>query len=375
MLESVKTKVDAFLEERQGRMVCPPKEKNTFEGLEAVAKMVDAKGCFFRRGKSHQKEKEIRQFLDGCEEEDFPFGEFSSAQLLVAPPVEVDASECDDSECDDESCDKRESSDEKDTMNQETNEAIHSQDEEREEEVPTIAGPEEIRAGCVQLVEELPESFREDIRKDAEALATLSKRLCPNAPWLTMRLEIVQEHMCSRWHQDHYISRSLITYVGPGTCGADDAFVRWDEFPKTAEDPTNESVVPQKGMTQMPTNAVLLIKGDSWPGIRGKGLTHKSPTDHGEGPPPKRLLLKVDLHNVRPLLADDDDPFLVDDDDDDEDRDSEDGDDYDSEEDEAEAEAVHQEEKKEEEEETNKRRRESDDDAPSASTKIAKVDS
>ena len=44
----------------------------------------------------------------------------------------------------------------------------------------------------------------------------------------------------------------------------------------------------------MATNTVLQMKGNEWPGIRGKGLTHKSPGE-GTSPPPKRLLLKVDL--------------------------------------------------------------------------------
>ena len=52
----------------------------------------------------------------------------------------------------------------------------------------------------------------------------------------------------------------------------------------------------------MQTNSVLLMKGDAWPGIEGFGLTHKSP-DVNDDPPPKRLLLKVDLNNFRPVLG------------------------------------------------------------------------
>ncbi|EGB04786.1 hypothetical protein AURANDRAFT_66963 [Aureococcus anophagefferens] len=58
----------------------------------------------------------------------------------------------------------------------------------------------------------------------------------------------------------------------------------------------------------METNAVLLMKGDSWPGIRGTGLTHKSPSGFWLGSDaPKRLILKVDLNDNRPPLADDSD--------------------------------------------------------------------
>ena len=48
--------------------------------------------------------------------------------------------------------------------------------------------------------------------------------------------------------------------------------------------------------------------GDAWPGIRGSGLTHKSP--RGQPPLPKRVLLKCDLTDFRPMLAYEDDPLL-----------------------------------------------------------------
>ena len=60
----------------------------------------------------------------------------------------------------------------------------------------------------------------------------------------------------------------------------------------------------------VPTNAVLLMKGDAWPGIKGNGLTHKSP--RGQPPLPKRVLLKCDLTDFRPMLAYEDDPLLDD---------------------------------------------------------------
>ena len=60
----------------------------------------------------------------------------------------------------------------------------------------------------------------------------------------------------------------------------------------------------------VPTNAVLLMKGDAWPGIKGSGLTHKSP--RGQPPLPKRVLLKCDLTDFRPMLAYEDDPLLDD---------------------------------------------------------------
>ena len=72
----------------------------------------------------------------------------------------------------------------------------------------------------------------------------------------------------------------------------------------------NEHVV--SACHKVPTNAVLLMKGDAWPGIKGNGLTHKSP--RGQQPLPKRVLLKCDLTDFRPMLAYEDDPLLDDED-------------------------------------------------------------
>lgn len=54
-----------------------------------------------------------------------------------------------------------------------------------------------------------------------------------------------------------------------GTCCADDASVRWDEFAKNVDAERNDSCVPTKQIKQMETNSVLLMKGSAWPGIRG----------------------------------------------------------------------------------------------------------
>ena len=51
-----------------------------------------------------------------------------------------------------------------------------------------------------------------------------------------------------------------------------------------------------------PLNAVSLMKGERWPGIRGKGLTHKSPNMpiDASGRSEKRIILKVDISHTRP---------------------------------------------------------------------------
>ena len=246
----------------------------TFAGLEKAGRRQNAKGVYIERG-PHTKAVQIQTWLNGQEEEDLMFGEFASAQLLVAKPNE----ECDDSDC----------------------------DEDHDEDHGELATEEDVEAALDQLVSELPASFRTHVRDDAAALVRLSRRLSPATPWITLRLEILHQEACWRWHQDGYCGRTLVCYVGPGTLAADDAQVDWSAFEASMGEEDNEHVV--SACHEIPTNAVLLMKGDAWPGIRGSGLTHKSP--RGQPPLPKRVLLKCDLTDFRPMLAYEDDPLLA----------------------------------------------------------------
>jgi hypothetical protein len=257
---------------RAGRVISAA--EHSYAGLEAAARVVEAKGVFFDRG-VHRHARPIERWLHELNEEDFPYGEYAAEQLLVAPP-QPPRDDCDSSDCEDASC----------------------QDP---AEGHALAQPGGVSDACTQLVADLPSAFREAVRRDAEALALTSVRLCPDAPWLTLRLEIVQYNACTRWHQDNQTCRSIINYVGPGTCTADDTAVLWGEFDKGGD--KRDTCVPRGSVKQMKTNAVLLMKGDAWPGIHGQGLTHKAPGED-TGFLPKRLLLKVDLHDWRPAIAD-----------------------------------------------------------------------
>lgn len=161
---------------------------------------------------------------------------------------------------------------------------------------------DDVRSCCMRLAHRLPEGLREAVRDDAESLAKTLIHLCPRATGLAMALSIVGKHRCSRWHQDHYVGRMTITYVGPGTWMVDDSAVDFRQFARTVGAPFEVSdalIVPDSDRILKPKpNDAVLIKGNSWPGIRGLGLTHKSPNvpcDEAGDPLQKRLLLKVDL--------------------------------------------------------------------------------
>ncbi|KAJ1466744.1 hypothetical protein T484DRAFT_1987687 [Baffinella frigidus] len=174
-----------------------------------------------------------------------------------------------------------------------------------------VSGLDDVRAACARVTSALPAgAFRDAMRADAEALSALLLRLvCPDyAPWLTLQVDIIGHNACSRWHQDNYVGRAMITYVGPSTWLVDDRSVRYDQFQATQGTPSAVSdprIVPDYESIHMPPpNAVVLIKGRLWPGIRGGvGITHKAPnmrTDARGDPVIKRLMLKVDLAVQRP---------------------------------------------------------------------------
>jgi hypothetical protein len=100
-----------------------------------------------------------------------------------------------------------------------------------------------VQAACQKLVAQLPPALRGPMSCDAKALADMLLRLCPESTWLTIQVEIVDNlGTCTRWHQDRYTARALITYTGPGTWCVDDASVRreilaWATYLPTSPDP------------------------------------------------------------------------------------------------------------------------------------------
>ena len=101
-----------------------------------------------------------------------------------------------------------------------------------------------------------------------------------------------------RWHQDNYTARCITTYIGPSTWLADDKEVRFDQFKATLglrHELSSPRIVPCFESIHRPgANAMVLMKGNQWPGVNGLGLTHRAP-DPPKGTPIKRIMLKVDL--------------------------------------------------------------------------------
>lgn len=98
-----------------------------------------------------------------------------------------------------------------------------------------------------------------------------------------VRLTVLDNAMCPRWHVDHVPLRLLTTYAGPGS--------EWlEEAVDKRVQPLPAEVEPAQ-VRQLGCGAVALLKGEKWLGNEGCGLIHRSPAlANGE----RRLILSLD---------------------------------------------------------------------------------
>lgn len=92
-----------------------------------------------------------------------------------------------------------------------------------------------------------------------------------DAPSAELRIDVVEQRPCPKFHQDNVVLRMLITYLGPGT-----------EY-VAAEYPAQIHMAPRE--------AIVLMKGRRHPTNRGMTL-HRSPA---VSPGERRLCLTVDF--------------------------------------------------------------------------------
>ena len=96
-----------------------------------------------------------------------------------------------------------------------------------------------------------------------------------NAPYLRLRLDVVNSNACRRFHVDAITARLICTYRGTGT--------QYGISENGAE--------PQRVFT-VPTGAPILLRGKLWPETPQTGLLHRSPPI--EGTNETRLVLVLD---------------------------------------------------------------------------------
>mmetsp|Transcript_87661 Transcript_87661/g.253166 ORF Transcript_87661/g.253166 Transcript_87661/m.253166 type:complete len:251 (-) Transcript_87661:281-1033(-) len=140
----------------------------------------------------------------------------------------------------------------------------------------------------------LPEDLARVITQDIQRIGSTLGFMCPGASTLCVKLEIMGENNCSRWHQDHYVGRAIVSYNSGGTVYTADSNVDFWELKNCGN---NDCIIrdPSK-VYQVRVGDIFFIKGDMYP-AGANGLVHKSPVSkyHLGGEVVNRLVLKVDL--------------------------------------------------------------------------------
>lgn len=108
-------------------------------------------------------------------------------------------------------------------------------------------------------------------------VASLAERFLAELPahWLRVRMDVVDDNACRRFHIDAVKARLICTYRGQGT-----------------EYGTTEQGAEPAHIHQVPTGCPVILRGTQWPESPESGLRHRSPPIQGTGE--TRLLLVID---------------------------------------------------------------------------------
>ncbi|MEM7176091.1 MAG: DUF1826 domain-containing protein [Pseudomonadota bacterium] len=110
--------------------------------------------------------------------------------------------------------------------------------------------------------------------EDIRSLAVRFNELVP-APFLRLRLDVINTDACRRFHIDPVVARLICTYRGTGT-----------QLGFSADENAPSEIFT------VPTGAPVLLRGKLWPGTPPAGLSHRSPPIAGTGE--VRLVLVID---------------------------------------------------------------------------------
>jgi len=150
--------------------------------------------------------------------------------------------------------------------------------------------PASARQAIDRMVSVLPAQLADVVSRDASALLLALWTHTGRRQYI-LKLELVLGDTCQKWHCDRNISRSLITYVGPGTICAHEAGV-------SRESDGTVEAVDEGSAVQAEVGDLVIMKGGEWEGSLGHGTAHRAPPI---GPVPTceasqhRLVLKVDI--------------------------------------------------------------------------------
>jgi len=120
----------------------------------------------------------------------------------------------------------------------------------------------------------LPKHAAQQIEADFRQIGMVMAKIAP-ATRMLLKLDIMGENCCSKWHQDKYTARAIISYNLCGTEYVDNGHSQ---------------------LYSAKVGDVLLMKGTTFPS-EARGLVHRSPPVQYDpnGKAMHRLCLKVDL--------------------------------------------------------------------------------
>lgn len=129
------------------------------------------------------------------------------------------------------------------------------------------------------------------INNDIVSLLLLFKEIT-KANSFRFLLATINTNMCSKFHTDINDLRMLCTYSGPGTL-----WLTEDNVNRKALDTCGDNqciILDEKGIKQVNTGAVVILKGAIYPTEGTKAIAHRSPTIEENGE--RRLLLRIDTN-------------------------------------------------------------------------------
>jgi hypothetical protein len=159
-----------------------------------------------------------------------------------------------------------------------------------------------LRSSAARLLEpcagiSLPSDLVAQVQADAENIGAAVAALIPAARTLSLKLELVGENSCKRWHQDHYVARVIVSYNCQGTEFVHDDHV--DHWQLRNGGKNHHIVRDSAAVCRAGVGDILLMKGTLFPGSVN-GLLHRSPDPlyHSNGAVKARLILKVDVDTL-----------------------------------------------------------------------------
>ncbi|MEO1161050.1 MAG: DUF1826 domain-containing protein [Pseudomonadota bacterium] len=121
----------------------------------------------------------------------------------------------------------------------------------------------------------MPDDEQRDVLiDDIAALADVFTTLM-STPYLRLRLDVVNDNACRKFHVDAVTARLVCTYRGAGT----------------QYGISTDGSEPKRVFT-VPTGAPIILRGTLWPDLPPSGLMHRSPPIEGTGN--TRLVLVLD---------------------------------------------------------------------------------